>query len=1063
MTGPAPAPATGTLAGTLQLSPGTAVALTGPPAAGGSAAPSRICVTARLIRQLPAVAAPGAATPLQRAAASLAARHGRTSGSAVTSPQGAYTISGLRPGGYRLQYRDCSSGPGLTGPVARLTAPANATAAVIVGGRTVTVAPAQLRPASVPALLTSRPAAWLAAAARQATDAAGPAASGARGRISGRVTAGHGRLLAGICVFAATRTTLLSQVSTGRKGRYLSKPLRPGRYFVVFVPGCGNRGNWLPQLYQNAASLAKATRVRVTARHTTGGIDAVMHPAGKIQGTVTSQAGQKLSGICVLAEQRTAGVVSVSQAISHHGRYDVPELLTGRYDVFFSTGCGSRANLAPQEWKDKSAAQRPTPVHVTAGHVTSGIGAVMRPGAKVSGTVTLGSGSGTPLGGICVELDGAGPLLNQAGGLAITRSDGTYHLKSLAPGQYRVSFFPGCDKNPNVVSETVPGRITLTAGRDTRVDGVLQRGGVITGTIASAAGQPLAGVCVSASGGSGGQAQSHADGVYRIAQLATGKYTLEFTGGCGNHGSLAPLFPASRVSVTIGQSSSGVDAVMQPGGTISGHVTDTAGRELSNICVLPQSTLELNIPGNFLAVTRHGSYQFNNEPAGQYQVTFVNCGAGGDLADQSFPGRPGDGSGALISVNPGAPTRGISAVMRRGGRISGVVTTRAGRGLAGLCVDLTNLRNGAPTGGAITGRRGRYTASGLAAGRYQLEFTSCVLPGDFASSWYRNKGGPSAATPVTVRAGRTTTGISGALPNGGSISGRVTSQATGGPVPGICVEAFTRGQLFVGFGVTGKNGRYTAGGLNTGAYAVDFFPCLPDAPALAGRARPAPVHVTTGHRVRGINAALTSGGTLTGSVRASQPEPSLPGFCVNVEPASPGAVGAFVITAGAAGVFVARNLLPGRYKVLFDDPDCGGGLVPLWFNGKASRAAADTVTVRTGALTSLPVATVAGDGGISGTVTGPSGQPLTGACVTAIPAATARAGQASVLAVSHGSYAVLGLHAGHYLVRFSPGCGAARLATQWWRNVPTRARARVVTVTAGQTTSGISATLKHAH
>jgi hypothetical protein len=873
------------------------------------------------------------------------------------------------------------------------------------------------------------------------------------------VTAKSGRPLAGVCVLTAKNSGGFSRTHTGQSGRYLTKPLRAGRYLVAFEPGCGNNGNWLLQLYKNTTRLSKATHVRVRAGHTTKGISAVMHPGGEIRGTVTSKAGKKLSAICVFAVQHDG--IGFADARTSHGHYVMRGLTPGRYAVTFGVSCGNRGNFAPQQWKDKTIGQRPTLVHVRAGRVTSGINAVMHPGAVVSGKVTLGTSSGTPLAGICAELDGAGSLGGVAS-LTSTGSQGTYRLNSLPAGQYRVSFFPGCGKNPNVLSETLPGRITLTGGKVTRgVDGVLQRGGVISGTVTSDSGQPLAGVCVSASAGNaGGFVKTSADGTYHIGQLTTGRYHVEFTGGCGNDVSLRPLFLASPVSVTTGQATSGIDAVMEPGGTISGHVTDSARHALSNICVEAVSTSEVNEPGNFETITRNGSYELKNEPPGQYQVSFFDCGRG-NLADQSFPGRPGSGVGELIFVGPAIPTRGINAVMRQGGRISGLVTSRSGRALANICVFVTGLSNGGQTAGAFTSRGGRYTASGLAAGRYQVEFTPC-LGGNVASSWYRNKPGPSVATPVRVRAGRTTTRINGALGTGGSISGRVTAQGSGTPLSRICAIAFTRDDVFFGAAVTRKDGTYTIPGLNTGSYEVDFSQCLANRPTVAGQARV--VHVITGKPTAGINVSLGQGGSITGSVLAGQPAVGAPGLCVDVVPVSPRGIGAFPVTAGAGGRFTAVNVLPGTYKVLFDDPECGGGLIPQWFSDKPSEAAADTVTVTAGATTSLPAATLAADGGISGTVTGPSGQPLTGACVSAIPTpATAATGQAPVLAPSHGRYSVEGLLPGRYRVRFSAGCGAAGLATQWWQNAPSQATAILVTVRADVLTQGVDAMLKRAH
>lgn len=88
------------------------------------------------------------------------------------------------------------------------------------------------------------------------------------------------------------------------------------------------------------------------------------------------------------------------------------------------------------------------------------------------------------------------------------------------------------------------------------------------------------------------------------------------------------------------------------------------------------------------------------------------------------------------------------------------------------------------------------------------------------------------------------------------------------------------------------------------------------------------------------------------------------------------------------------NLLPGTYRVLYGDPLCGYGFAPQWYRDRPNRATATLVTVRPGRTTRLARAKLAGDGEISGMVTGPAPgrAPLTGACVTAVPIGSGFAG-----------------------------------------------------------------------
>lgn len=104
-------------------------------------------------------------------------------------------------------------------------------------------------------------------------------------------------------------------------------------------------------------------------------------------------------------------------------------------------------------------------------------------------------------------------------------------------------------------------------------------------------------------------------------------------------------------------------------------------------------------------------------------------------------------------------------------------------------------------------------------------------------------------------------------------------------------------------------------------------------------------------------------------------------------------------------------------------------------------------------------ATLASDGQISGTVTGPAHAQLTGVCVTA---AGLSAGSTPVIAVTRGGgYSIIDLTPGRYRVEFSSGCGASGYATQWWKNASSKSRATIITVPANTVKTGINAVLKH--
>jgi len=850
---------------------------------------------------------------------------------------------------------------------------------------------------------------------------------------------------------------------TGKRGAYLSGPLKPGKYLVAFVPGCGNNGNWLLQFYKDTGDPAKAKPVTVTAGKTTANIDARLRPGGVIKGMVTSKSGAKLSGICVGLVQQTSDGGSIYVIATRHGAYAFDGLPSGKYAVQFQSGCPNPGNYAPQQWKDKPLGLNPTLIRITPPKIVSNIDAVLAPGAEISGIVTYQT-TGKPLSGICVFANGDG---NYNGGVVAqvaTDASGHYLLSSMSTGPYQVQFGPGCGNNGNYLPANYPGQVRATDGKLTRgIDAVLQPGAAVKGIVTSkASGEPLAGICVEVyNAGNDDQVSTGPDGSYFADQLPTRSYNVAFYGGCGNKSSYAPQFydnqpnfaGAEPVALTQGSTTSGVDAAMLPGGTVTGQVTSSTGQRLTNVCVVLATPGLLDLAGQFggqLTQTFHGSYEFANLDPGQYEANFFSCGSGADFATQSFRAQPGYGSGQLISVDPGSITSGISAVLQPAGVISGTVTGAAGKPLSDVCVTATSLRNGssAQADNYVT-ERGKYTISGLAAGAYRVEFSACG-PGNYANVWYRNKSTQSAATRVIVRAGRTTPGINAAMTRGGSISGHVS--AVGHPVANACVFVYDPVH-------TNHLGNYVVPDLNTGSDQVEFAPCNAGGPNLAAQIRPGLVHVTAGKAVTGVNAALVRGGSVSGAVSGGTPATAQGGICVDIVPTVPGQAGSAGVT-GTGGRYLASNLAPGKYQVFFGDPVCPYGpysLAPQWYQDQQTRATATKVTVTAGQTTPAVDATLANDGQVSGTVTGPAHAALTGICVAAV-----QPGAATVIAVTRGgSYSIIDLTPGRYRVEFTSGCGASGYANQWWKDAGSAAKATVITVPASTVTTGIDAVLKH--
>jgi Carboxypeptidase regulatory-like domain len=1001
--------------------------------------------------------------------------------SAVTRQDGQFYLPGLRTGQYTLEYRDCAA-PGryFEQWSGGADLPAYSHRVLVTPGRLTSLTAATLQPTSATAAQAARLGAWNLARSGTARVASG---SGG-GHISGRVTSKAGHPIKGICVLAFSQATGDERIATTtRAGTYRTRSLAHGRYLVAFLPGCGNSGNWLPQIYKNQTDLAKATNVTVRAGKTTAHIDAALRLGGEITGTVVSRSGKKLSGICVT----TGGGLIPASGVSRRGKYQVHSVSPGKHKVEFSTGCGNRGNFGGVWWKNALTAAKAATIHVKAGQTIANIDVVMPPGAEISGTVTAGSSSGTPLGGICVFAAGEGAEQNIVAQTA-TRPDGTYLLKGLSTGRYLVQFFPGCNNNGNFLPANHRGAVRVTDGQVTAgIDGVLLPGGAISGVVTDAHGKPVAGICVDAeSYNNSGFTQTAADGSYLVTQLTTGRYTVSFAGGCGNGPSYAPQsyndvtsgdgVGADEIKVTRGLTKAGINAALQPGGTITGMVTSAAGAKLGGVCVSAMSTgLGSFLSGGFIGdltvlasgaglgggftASRGGAYRLANLTPGQYTVAFSpGCGVKGNPAQQWFRGQPGPGPADLVSVTPGHPTAGINGVLRPAGSISGVVRSRSGHRLGGFCVNVTPA-SGAAAPEFTFGQNGSYRIGGLLPGAYHVEFLGECSQGNNASQWYKGKNTAAAASRVVVTAGHTTSGISGGLTKGGSITGHVS--AGGHPVRNVCVIASNPQQNFLfGEGLTNRSGSYRIASLNTGSYTLEFLPCNGGRANLAAQVRARPVHVTAGRAVAGINAALVAGGSISGSVRGGSPVTAQPGICVDAVSVH-GNVSSESITL-AGGAYTIGNLPPGTYRVFIGDAACPFGpydVASQWYNGQPTEAKATPVPVTGGVTTPGISATLPADGGIFGTVTGPgpAHQPLTGICVVARQVGSSAP---PVFAVtSGGSYSVIDASPGRYRVEFESGCGATGYATQWWKGVSVEKKATIINVGAS-TVTGIDAALR---
>jgi hypothetical protein len=285
------------------------------------------------------------------------------------------------------------------------------------------------------------------------------------GKITGVVTnnASTPALLAQMCVSAlpAAGGLSLGSADTGSNGHYTIIGLPAGSYKVEFSD-CSSAG-YLTQYYNNEPSLATGNPVSVTLGSATSGIGAKMVLGGKIAGTVTNNASTPapLANMCVDVYQAASSSFVTTVHTNSVGKYVVTGLPGGLYKVEFFDCAGGI--YVSQYYNNQATLAAANPVSVTGAATTSGINARLKPGGKISGTVT-DSATTQPLANICVDaLDSTGTFV----GGASTNSSGQYTIPALPVASYKVMFV-GCSVS-GYLTAFYSGKSTLAAANPVSV------------------------------------------------------------------------------------------------------------------------------------------------------------------------------------------------------------------------------------------------------------------------------------------------------------------------------------------------------------------------------------------------------------------------------------------------------------------------------------------------------------------------------------------------------------------------------------------------------------------
>ncbi len=320
-----------------------------------------------------------------------------------------------------------------------------------------------------------------------------------------------------------------------------------------------------------------------------------------------------------------------------------------------------------------------------------------------------------------------------------------------------------------------------------------------------------------------GLAETDASGNFTISGVGPGTYTLFYdTEGSSNFArqwfSNATSF-ASATFFTVGSGAAvtGKNAVLGVGASISGNVKGAANANLSgvDILVLTAASTEYSwdIVGN---ATTDGSGNFSIQALPSQSLT-VYYSIDANYVPVFYGGALVRELATYFTPAAGSTTTGRNAVLAVGATVSGNVQGDGDGNLGNVYVSFENAA-GEYLGGARTEDDGNYTATKLPAGALYARFDS---NDNWVPEWWNNARYKSAATPLTLTAGSTQTGVNAVLEVGATISGVITDEL-GEPFLGsvILYETGAHGDTQVQIDYT-NSGR---GDLAPGEYLIDRLP-----------------------------------------------------------------------------------------------------------------------------------------------------------------------------------------------------------------------------------------------
>ncbi len=646
------------------------------------------------------------------------------------------------------------------------------------------------------------------------------------------VTLEPGGMITGT-VYAADGTTPLENINvdlepggygtcTGASGQYMIEGLGYGDHVVTAGGGwnwcTGSFADYAREYYEEVSQYDQATAISLSGgQDVVQGVNFTLDPAGQITGTVYAEDGTTpLGNINVDVQQGGFGTCT-----DQNGQYVLGGLPFGDHVVLAGGGwnwcTGSQSVYATEFYQEQSTPEAATTLTLSGTQtLITGIDFTLGTGGQIAGQVRAADGS-APLENVRVE---ANEYESGAYGYeAWTDASGMYTITGLLDGDYRVmvqdqngmpagyafQFYDHTQKHHEATPVTISGGDTQSG-----IDFDLLAAGVITGWVTDEFGAPVPDVQVDAqvnNGDYGWGFCTDQNGYYEIRTLPYEAWIMTAGGnwnGCKNEPSAwAREYyneTANQENATILTLDGGnllyteINFTLEPGGWITGYVTDEFDQPLANINIDAYS--ESRGSGEGTCTDENGYYGiYGLGYAGDYVVS-----AGGDwnhcLGQQSIYLKTfydnvysWDQAQQFLIDENNTVVPDINFTMLQGGTITGRVTDAGNNDpLANVQVSARPYDNGWYNRWGETDANGYYTITGLLDDDFLVSIEG-PIPAGYAQQYYPDTFVHEDAGRVNISGFGTATDIDFHLEPGGVITGTVVDEASGLPIANMTVSA----------------------------------------------------------------------------------------------------------------------------------------------------------------------------------------------------------------------------------------------------------------------------------